>query len=89
MAETVTDIDTKADAGRTTPLKIALWILLAVAIVMTPLVFEGYGWLFVPHIMALIGLYVMLALGLNIVVGFADCSTWDTSRSTRSAHTLA
>jgi len=71
MAETVTDIDTKADAGRTTPLKIALWILLAVAVVMTPLVFEGYGWLFVPHIMALIGLYVMLALGLNIVVGFA------------------
>ncbi|HEY5539949.1 MAG TPA: ABC transporter ATP-binding protein [Coriobacteriia bacterium] len=71
MAASKTDINAKAAAGRGTPLKIALWVLLAIGLIVTPLVFEGYGWLFVPHIMALIGLYVMLALGLNIVVGFA------------------
>jgi branched-chain amino acid transport system permease protein len=65
------DINTTVDSGRVTPFKIAMYTLLAVVLVVTPLLFEGYGWLFVPHIMALIGLYVMLALGLNIVVGFA------------------
>ena len=65
------DINTKVDSGRVTPFKVAMYTLLALAIVVTPLIFEGYGWMFVPHIMALIGLYVMLALGLNIVVGFA------------------
>jgi branched-chain amino acid transport system permease protein len=65
------DINTKVSSGQVTPLKIALYSLMAVAIIVTPLIFEGYGWLFVPHIMALIGLYVMLALGLNIVVGYA------------------
>jgi branched-chain amino acid transport system permease protein len=65
------DINTKVSKGRVTPLKIALYTLLAVALIITPLYFVGIGWLFVPHIMALIGLYVMLALGLNIVVGYA------------------
>jgi branched-chain amino acid transport system permease protein len=65
------DINTTVESGRVTPLRIALYALLALGIIVTPLIFEGYGWLFVPHIMALIGLYVMLALGLNIVVGFA------------------
>jgi branched-chain amino acid transport system permease protein len=65
------DINTKVSEGRVTPLKFTLYSVLAIAVVVTPLAFEGYGWLFVPHIMALIGLYVMLALGLNIVVGFA------------------
>jgi branched-chain amino acid transport system permease protein len=65
------DINTSVAKGGVTPVKLGLYVLLAVALVVTPLIFEGYGWLFVPHIMALIGLYVMLALGLNIVVGFA------------------
>jgi branched-chain amino acid transport system permease protein len=65
------DINTTVASGRVTPFKIAMYTLLAVVLVVTPLIFEGYGWLFVPRIMALIGLYVMLALGLNIVVGFA------------------
>jgi branched-chain amino acid transport system permease protein len=65
------DINTTVSRGRVTPVRIGLYVLLAVALIVTPLLFEGYGWLFVPHIMALIGLYVMLALGLNIVVGFA------------------
>ena len=71
MAETKTKTNTTVGSGRVTPFKIAMYTLLAVALIVTPLLFEGYGWLFVPHIMALIGLYVMLALGLNIVVGFA------------------
>jgi branched-chain amino acid transport system permease protein len=65
------DINTTVASGRVTPFKVAMFTLLAVVLVVTPLIFEGYGWLFVPRIMALIGLYVMLALGLNIVVGFA------------------
>ena len=65
------DINTTVGSGRVTPFKIAMYTLIAAALIITPLLFEGYGWLFVPHIMALIGLYVMLALGLNIVVGFA------------------
>ena len=71
MAGTETNVATKAATRRVSPLKIAMYVLLAVAVIMPPLVFEGMGWLFVPHIMALIGLYVMLALGLNIVVGYA------------------
>ena len=65
------DINTSVSSGGVTPLRIALYTLLALAVTVTPLLFEGYGWFFVPQIMALIGLYVMLALGLNIVVGFA------------------
>ena len=71
MAESKAKTNTTVGSGRVTPFKIAMYTLLAVALIVTPLLFEGYGWLFVPHIMALIGLYVMLALGLNIVVGFA------------------
>jgi branched-chain amino acid transport system permease protein len=65
------DINTSVSAGRVSPLKAGLFALLGLAIVVTPLIFEGYSWFFVPQIMALIGLYVLLALGLNIVVGFA------------------
>ena len=36
-----------------------------------PILFEGFGMLFMARILALVGLYVMLALGLNIVVGYA------------------
>jgi branched-chain amino acid transport system permease protein len=65
------DVKTTVDTGARSPLKTALWVLLAIVLIVTPILFEGFGWLFVPHIMALIGLYVMLALGLNIVVGYA------------------
>lgn len=65
------DINTSVSTGRVSPLKAGLFILLGLALVIAPLIFEGYSWFFVPQIMALIGLYVMLALGLNIVVGFA------------------
>ena len=36
-----------------------------------PIIFQGFGQLFFVRILAIVGLYVMLALGLNIVVGYA------------------
>jgi len=65
------DVSTKVSSGRMTPTKIALYALLGVVLLVSPLLFEGFGMLFMTRIMALVGLYVMLALGLNIVVGFA------------------
>lgn len=44
--------------------------LLALVIIM-PIIFQGFGQLFLVRILAIVGLYVMLALGLNIVVGYA------------------
>ncbi|WP_444979095.1 ABC transporter permease subunit, partial [Azohydromonas lata] len=50
--------------------KLVLFLLSAVALIALPLVAQefGQGWV---RIMALALLYVMLALGLNIVVGYA------------------
>lgn len=48
------------------------WLAIAFAVVfLMPIVFQGFGQLFLVRIMAIVGLYVMLALGLNIVVGYA------------------
>jgi branched-chain amino acid transport system permease protein len=52
--------------------KLALYALLAVAIVIVPFVLQaatGYG--FLVRIMVVVGIWVLLALGLNIVVGYA------------------
>jgi len=65
------DISTKVSSGRMTPAKMAIYALIGVVLVISPILFEGFGLLFLTRIMALVGLYVMLALGLNIVVGFA------------------
>lgn len=65
------DINTKVAEGRAPTSRIIWYTVIAAALIITPILFQGFGWLFVPHIMALIGLYVMLALGLNIVVGYA------------------
>ena len=64
------DVSTKVSSGRMTPAKMAIYALIAVALIVSPILFEGFGLLFLTRIMALVGLYVMLALGLNIVVGF-------------------
>jgi len=64
-------ITTKVSSGKMSPLKMALYALLALALLLSPILFEGFGMLFMTRIMALVGLYVMLALGLNIVVGYA------------------
>jgi branched-chain amino acid transport system permease protein len=72
MGGTKMDVSTTVASGKKmSPLKISLYALMAVALIFSPIFFEGMGMLFMTRIMALVGLYVMLALGLNIVVGFA------------------
>ena len=45
--------------------------LAIVAIVAAPILFQGFGQMFMVRILAVCGLYIILALGLNIVVGYA------------------
>jgi branched-chain amino acid transport system permease protein len=61
-----------AKKKKVTPLRIALWALVGVALVVVPILFEGFQELsFLTRILGVVGLYVLLALGLNIVVGYA------------------
>jgi branched-chain amino acid transport system permease protein len=71
MGGTKMDVNTQVSSGKMSLLKISLYALLAIVLMLSPLIFEGFGMLFMTRIMALVGLYVMLALGLNIVVGYA------------------
>jgi len=71
MSGSKMDIRTKVSTAKMTPRKIALYVLVVIGVVVLPLIFTGYGQLFAVRIMAVIGLYVLLALGLNIVVGYA------------------
>ncbi|MDO8964604.1 MAG: ABC transporter ATP-binding protein [Coriobacteriia bacterium] len=66
------DIRTTVDTGTWTTGKIVFAILIGLLIVASPLVLQGFQTLsFFVRILAVIGIYVMLALGLNIVVGYA------------------
>jgi branched-chain amino acid transport system permease protein len=65
------DIATKVESGRATPAKIVWAVVITLLVVLAPIVFQGFGQLFMVRILAVVGLYVMLALGLNIVVGYA------------------
>jgi len=65
------DLRTSVDSGKMTPKKIALYALIALFVVATPIYFQFTGNLFMVRIFALVGIYVILALGLNIVVGYA------------------
>ena len=49
-------------------------LLAAVALIILPVVFQQFGNAWV-RIVDIALLYVLLALGLNIVVGYAGCST--------------
>jgi len=51
--------------------QVIMYAVLAVAVVGGPLYFQSIGNAFLVHICALIGIYVLLSLGLNIVVGYA------------------
>jgi len=54
------------------PKKMALWILLAVALITVPVVLQAASGLgFLVRILVVVGIWVLLALGLNIVVGYA------------------
>lgn len=65
------DVKTQVSAGGWTTKKIVLRVLLAVAIFALPMYFQSVQNYFFVRIFALMGIYVMLALGLNIVVGYA------------------
>ena len=57
----------KATLGR-----VAIWALIAFAVVALPVLCEGFQqFSFLTRIFGVVGLYVLLALGLNIVVGYA------------------
>jgi branched-chain amino acid transport system permease protein len=71
MGGTKMDVNTAVSSAKRTPKTIMLYSLLAITLVAMPILFEGFGMLFMTRILALVGLYVMLALGLNIVVGYA------------------
>lgn len=48
-----------------------LLALAIIVIVAAPILFQGFGQMFMVRILAVCGLYIILALGLNIVVGYA------------------
>lgn len=58
-----------AHLGRGT--KVALLAALIVLVFAAPILFQGFGQMFMVRILAVVGLYAILALGLNIVVGYA------------------
>lgn len=51
--------------------KLITYAVIALIVVAAPLYFQSINNAFLVHICALIGIYVLLALGLNIVVGYA------------------
>lgn len=65
------DVKTTVDAGGWSLKKIVLYVALAFAIFALPVMFQAAQNYFFVRIFALMGIYVMLALGLNIVVGYA------------------
>lgn len=66
------DIRTKVTAGGWSPLKITLAIGLGVLLVFVPVLLQGFQTMsFFVRVLGVIGIYVLLALGLNIVVGYA------------------
>jgi branched-chain amino acid transport system permease protein len=71
MAGSKMDLNTKVQSGKLTPAKIAMYVGLLLVVLIAPILFQGFGQIVLVRIFAVVGLYVMLALGLNIVVGYA------------------
>lgn len=65
------DIKTQVTSGGLSTKKIVLYVLFALAVFGLPIFFQSVQNYFFVRIFALMGIYVMLALGLNIVVGYA------------------
>jgi branched-chain amino acid transport system permease protein len=55
----------------TRPGRIAFFFVLMLITLLLPVLFQAAGNVFMVRIFALVGIYVILALGLNIVVGYA------------------
>jgi len=65
------DINTNVASSKMSGRQKVLYLGLGALVFLMPIVFQGFGQLFLVRILAIVGLYVMLALGLNIVVGYA------------------
>lgn len=66
------DISTVVGSGKMNGRKLAIYAVIALAVILLPIVFQalpGYG--FMVRIFVIVGIWVLLALGLNIVVGYA------------------
>jgi branched-chain amino acid transport system permease protein len=66
------DIRTNVQSGKMSGTKLALFIGLGVLVVFVPVLLQGFQEMsFFVRVLGVIGIYVILALGLNIVVGYA------------------
>ncbi len=65
------ELRTNVQGSKLTPKLIAIYAAIAVLVVGLPIYFQSTGNVFMVRIFALVGIYVILALGLNIVVGYA------------------
>lgn len=65
------DIKTTVASAKASRMQIGIAVVITLAIIFLPVMFQALGQFFMIRTLAQIGLYVMLALGLNIVVGFA------------------
>ncbi len=65
------DVKTQVASSGWTVKKIVVYVVLGLAIFGMPIFFQAAQNYFFVRIFALMGIYVMLALGLNIVVGYA------------------
>jgi branched-chain amino acid transport system permease protein len=65
------DIKTNIGGSRLSRKTLIVYGVLLVAAMVLPIVFQYYGNAFMVRIFALVGIYILLSLGLNIVVGYA------------------
>jgi branched-chain amino acid transport system permease protein len=66
------DVRTNVTSGKWSPTKVGLAVLLGVLVVFVPVLLQGFQSMsFFVRVLGVIGIYVVLALGLNIVVGYA------------------
>ncbi len=65
------ELRTELDTGKWTTKKIVAYVLLALVVIGLPIYFQSVGNMFMVRIAGVIGIYVLLSLGLNIVVGYA------------------
>lgn len=65
------DIKTSVDGNKLSKKALIIYAVLLVAAVLVPIIFQSQGNAFMVRIFALVGIYILLSLGLNIVVGYA------------------
>lgn len=72
MTDVTSNNPIRVKREKMTPLKMALWAGLALVLVLVPVMLQANSSLvFLVRILVIVGIWVLLALGLNIVVGYA------------------